>query len=46
MGIWQKGRLEGKGSEDWSDGAHFEGLYKNGKKSGNGKLTFTDGTYY
>jgi hypothetical protein len=32
--------------ESWPDGARYEGKYIEGKKEGEGKLTFADGSYY
>jgi hypothetical protein len=32
--------------ETWPDGAVYEGMYFEGKKNGNGKLTFADGSVY
>jgi hypothetical protein len=34
------------GSENWPDGAHYYGYYKDGKKQGKGKLSFADGSWY
>ena len=32
--------------ESWPDGAKYEGNYLDGKKEGQGKLTFADGSFY
>jgi len=32
--------------ETYEDGRKFEGLMMDGKKNGEGKLTFDDGAYY
>ena len=31
-------KQEGHGVEHWPDGAHYEGLFKNGAKEGEGEL--------
>lgn len=45
-GTWVYGNLEGHASEEWEDGAKFEGNFHNNLKNGPGKLEFKDGSYY
>jgi hypothetical protein len=36
----------GIGIEIWADNSRYEGSYLNGKKHGEGKYTWIDGSYY
>ena len=41
-GHFSKGRLEGMGYASYNNGERYEGTFKDGKRSGNGIMTFIE----
>lgn len=45
-GYWKNDKQDGSGCEKWSNGCYYIGNYLLGLKSGEGTLTFPDGSRY
>ena len=45
-GEWYKDKLEGYGTEKWSDGSSYEGYFSQMLKHGNGYFKMYDGSIY
>jgi hypothetical protein len=45
-GEWKAGRMEGRGTYTYADGAVYEGEFRHGMKSGKGTFTHADGECY
>lgn len=45
-GYWLNGKLNGKGSYEWSNGTKYDGEWVNGRRTGKGTFTWSTGNKY
>ena len=44
--MWKENQIVGPGTYRWADGMEYSGEWLNGKKHGQGKLTYANGHRY